>query len=60
MPLYSQRYDHVPNHWWFERNSRLPRGTFDRPRSERIAEWAAVIMCALFLAGAIVLASYYL
>lgn len=59
-PIVSQRYDHFRGHWSFERNTGLPRHAFDRSPREKAAEWAALAVCALVLAGAIVLASYYL
>lgn len=59
-PVISQRYDHDPAHWWFVRDTRLPRDAFARPLRERIIEWAAVLICAVALGLAVALANYYL
>lgn len=57
-PTISSQYDYIPGHWYFARDSKLPRDTFDRPLSERLAEYAAVVTVLAVVITAIVCAIY--
>jgi hypothetical protein len=59
-PIVSSQYEYRPEHWWFTRDTKLPRNAFPLPLRERIAEWCAVAIIALSIAGAIVLSNYML
>lgn len=48
-PTISSQYDFDSSHWWFTRDSKLPRDTFDRPLSERLADHAAVTTVAALI-----------
>ncbi len=57
-PGISQRYDHVPNHWYFERNSR-PYNNSPPPLRDRLIDWGAVVFCAAILGLAIAFFTAY-